>query len=49
MKLLFHDVGSVLEVRMRSRKEVERKETEFLVEFAKVVICGWGMSARIGS
>ena len=35
MNLLCHDVGSVLEVIMRSRKEVERKETEFLVKFAK--------------
>ena len=28
-------MGSVLEVKMGSRKEVERKEIEFLVKFAK--------------
>jgi hypothetical protein len=42
-------VGSVLEVRIGSRKEVKRQEIEILVKFAKAVIYGsartpgWGL------
>jgi hypothetical protein len=47
VKLLYHDVDSVLGVGIGSRKEAKGLESEILVKIVKPGIYGWRLSARM--